>query len=192
MLAVAALALSGPSAYALTTLHRGNTGALPIAGPLAHAFNHGPPFGPGIGVAQPDAGPAPWQAGARNRGCNLLDAGKPAQAVVDKLNDDASSYTWVAATVGSSCASGYQLASGHPVLPVGGFNGSDPSPRQDVFERLIVAGKIHYFIVVDTGDSADLKDPSVHLNNSGLIQRWVESNFLPTKVGGVMLYDLTR
>jgi 4-amino-4-deoxy-L-arabinose transferase-like glycosyltransferase len=193
ILAVAALALSGPLAYALSTLHRGNTGALPIAGPLTHAFSHGPPFGPGIGVAHPDAGPAPWQAGGRNRGCNLLDAGKPAQAVVDKLNDGASSYTWVAATVGSSCASGYQLASGHPVLPVGGFNGSDPSPRQDVFEHLIVAGKIHYFIVVDTGeDSADLKDPSVHLNNSGLIQRWVESNFSPTRVGGVTLYDLTR
>ena len=37
-------------------------------------------------------------------------------------------YTWVAAAVGSNTAAGYQLASEEPVMAIGGFNGSDPSP----------------------------------------------------------------
>ncbi|HZA10339.1 MAG TPA: glycosyl transferase, partial [Mycobacterium sp.] len=135
-------------------------------------------------------GAPPWVPGGLG-GCNLLDAGKPEQAVVDRLTADADSYTWVAATIGSSCASGYQLASGHPVMSVGGFNGSDPSPPQPQFERMVVAGKIHYFIVVGANDDLSENDPSVHLNNSGLIQQWVERNFTPLKFGNVTLYDLT-
>src|SRR4051812_48628017 len=37
-------------------------------------------------------------------------------------------YTWIAAAIGSQSASGYQLATQQAVMPVGGFNGSDPSP----------------------------------------------------------------
>ena len=46
-------------------------------------------------------------------------------------------YTWVAATVGSNNASGYQLATGDPVMAIGGFNGSDPSPTLAQFQQLV-------------------------------------------------------
>ncbi len=55
-------------------------------------------------------------------------------------------YEWVAATLGSDPASGYQLATQKPVMPIGGFNGSDPSPTLAQFEQYVAAGKIHYFI----------------------------------------------
>ncbi len=42
---------------------------------------------------------------------------------------DAHDYTWVAATVGSNNAAGYQLASGAPVMAVGGFNAPIPPRR---------------------------------------------------------------
>ncbi len=187
-----ALGLSGPFAYALTTIHGGNSGALPSAGPPVSFLRHGPPFGRSIGSANPGAGPAPWQAGGRNRGCTLTDAGKPEQAVVDKLKDDADSYTWVAATIGSVCASGYQLAAGHPVMPVGGFNGSDPWPPESEFQRLAVSGKIHYFIVDPNNDDIVSYGGAVHLNNSGVIQQWVQRNFSPIPMADVTLYDLTR
>ena len=45
------------------------------------------------------------------------------------LTADAGDYTWVAATVGSTNAAGYQLATGAPVMAVGGFNGTDPAPE---------------------------------------------------------------
>jgi 4-amino-4-deoxy-L-arabinose transferase-like glycosyltransferase len=195
VVAAALLALVGPTAYVITTVHRPNSGALPSAGPPV-PFGHGP-FGPGgwnrgeRGHGGPPGAFAGWNPGERGHGCNLLDAGKPEQAVVDKLAADADKYTWVAATVGSSCASGYQLASGHPVMPLGGFNGSDPSPPQADFEQMVVAGKIHYFIVAASDEDSGPEDPSTRLNNSGLIQQWVESNFTPTHFGQIALYDLT-
>jgi 4-amino-4-deoxy-L-arabinose transferase-like glycosyltransferase len=189
VLAAAVLALGGPAVYTLTTLERGNTGALPTAGPPMQ-FGQARPLGAGPHGGPASNGRAPWTAGGRG-GCNLLDAGKPEPAVVDKLNKEADSYTWVAATIGSSCASGYQLATGHPVMSVGGFNGSDPSPPQPDFERMVVAGKIHYFIVVGSNDDLSEKDPAERLNNSGLIQQWVEQNFAPLRVSGATIYDLT-
>jgi 4-amino-4-deoxy-L-arabinose transferase-like glycosyltransferase len=186
LLAAAVLALGGPTVYALTTLNRTITGALPTAGP-ALRFNRGPGPHGGPGTYGARGALASWTGG----GCNLLDAGKPDQGVVDKLNEDASAYTWVAATIGSTCASGYQLATGHPVMSVGGFNGSDPAPPRADFERLVVAGKIHYFIVVGSNDDLNANDPGERLNNSGLIEKWVAQNFTPMHVGGVTLYDLT-
>ena len=73
----------------------------------------------------------------------------PDRAIVDLLKADADAYTWVGATVGSVCAAGYQLASGHPVMPIGGFNGTDPAPAPDQFLRLALAKRIHYFIVTN-------------------------------------------
>jgi 4-amino-4-deoxy-L-arabinose transferase-like glycosyltransferase len=190
IVAAVALGLGGPFAYALTTIHRGNSSGLPSAGPQV-LVRHGPPFGRGIGRADPAAGPTPWQAGGHSRGCTLVDAGHPEQAVVDKLKGNADSYTWVAATIGSVCASGYQLAAGHPVMPIGGFNGSDPWPPEAQFQRLAVSGKIHYFIVDPANDSRSY-GAAVHLNNSGVIQQWVERNFAPIPMGPIRLYDLTR
>ena len=196
VVAAAVLALAGPTAYVITTVARGNSGALPSAGPPM-PFGDGRPFGPGgwnpgeRGRGAPPGAPGGWNPGERGHGCNLLDSGKPEPGVVDKLAADADHYTWVAATVGSSCASGYQLASGHPVMPVGGFNGSDPSPPLGDFEKMVVGGRIHYFIVAGPDEDDEYEDLSTRLNNSGLIQQWVERNFTATRVGQIALYDLT-
>ncbi len=55
-------------------------------------------------------------------------------------------FTWAAAVVGSNNAAGYQLASGAPVMAIGGFNGTDPSPTLEQFIRYVDDGQIHYFI----------------------------------------------
>ena len=66
--------------------------------------------------------------------------------MVALLQADADGYTWVAATIGSNNASGYQLATGEPVMAIGGFNGTDPSPTLAQFQQYVAEGKIHYFI----------------------------------------------
>ena len=66
--------------------------------------------------------------------------------LVAALRADADAYTWVAAAVGSNNAAGYQLATGEPVMAIGGFNGSDPSPTLAQFQQYVADGKIHYFI----------------------------------------------
>ena len=120
-------------------------------------------------------------------GCTLLDSGVPDRLLVDLLDTDADRYTWVAATIGSVCAAGYQLASGHSVMPIGGFNGTDPAPAPDAFLRLVLSKRIHYFIVTN----AIHEDQWGHLDTNALIQQWVQRNFTPKRIGRMMVYDLT-
>jgi 4-amino-4-deoxy-L-arabinose transferase-like glycosyltransferase len=102
------------------------------------------------------------------------------------LKANASKYTWVAAAIGSETASGYQLASGEPVMAIGGFNGSDPAPTLAQFEKFVAEGKIHYFIAGSVGT------PNGGSNASSEISSWVSSHYTATTIGGVTLYDLTK
>ncbi|AQT81754.1 hypothetical protein B1R94_24635 [Mycolicibacterium litorale] len=197
MLGLATLvALGGPVAFSVTTVARGNAGALPIAGPvprIATAMTKG--VGPvqraeitaarGPGFLLPAGAPG---GGMHMVGCTLLDSGVPDPRLVGLLDADAARYTWVAATVGSVCAAGYQLASGYPVMAVGGFNGTDPSPTPDRFLRLTLSKRIHYFIVTNPIH----EDRWGHLDTNALIQQWVQRNFTPIQIGRVLVYDLTE
>ena len=86
-----------------------------------------------------EASVAPPLEACRARPC-------PSTALVQTLLAGSDQYEWVAATLGSDPASGYQLATQKPVMPIGGFNGSDPSPTLAQFEQYVAEGKIHYFI----------------------------------------------
>lgn len=196
IVAVAALvAIGGPVAFSITTVVRGNSGAMPIAGPVPRvviAMTKGVPSvqraeihsATGPGFLLPAGAPG---TGMHLTGCTLLDSGVPDTRLVQLLDANADRYTWVAATVGSVCAAGYQLASGHPVMPVGGFNGTDPAPAPDVFLRLTLSKRIHYFIVTNPVH----EDKWGHLDTNALIQQWVQRNFTPMRVGRVLIYDLT-
>ena len=81
----------------------------------------------------------------------LLNGSESTDAITALLQEDADDYTWVAAAVGSNRASGYQLASEEPVMAIGGFNGSDPSPTLAEFQAYVAAGEIHYFIASGGG-----------------------------------------
>jgi hypothetical protein len=91
----------------------------------------------------------------------------------------------VAAAIGSDSAASYQLATQQAVMPIGGFNGSDPSPTLAQFKADVAAGKIHYFIGGSVGAS------NGGSNVSSEITAWVAANFTAKTVGGVTLYDLT-
>ncbi|MDR6170886.1 glycosyltransferase family 39 protein [Curtobacterium sp. SORGH_AS_0776] len=101
------------------------------------------------------------------------------------LLEDADDYTWVAAAIGSNSAATYQLATGASVMPIGGFNGSDPSPTLAEFQADVAAGKIHYFIAGSVGQSNGGSDAASE------ISEWVESTFTASTIGGVTVYDLT-
>ena len=85
-----------------------------------------------------------WPGGGGGGG--FLNSSQSNAALTKTLQADASRYTWAAATVNSNNAAGYQLASGEPVMAIGGFNGTDPSPTLAQFEKYVAEGKIHYFI----------------------------------------------
>ncbi|MBD8540029.1 ArnT family glycosyltransferase [Frigoribacterium sp. CFBP 8751] len=116
---------------------------------------------------------------------SLLGSGSVTDELAAVVGADSDRYTWVAAAVGSNSAAGYQLATGDPVMAVGGFNGSDPSPTLAQFEQYVADGQIHWFVGGTVGQS------NGGSSSSSEIAAWVEANFSSTEVDGVTLYDLT-
>ncbi|TPW77347.1 ArnT family glycosyltransferase [Schumannella soli] len=116
----------------------------------------------------------------------LLGASNVSSEVEALLKKNASAYTWAAATIGSNSAAGYQLATELPVMPIGGFNGSDPSPTLAEFQALVKKGEIHYFIA--SGVSGRSNGGS---DAASAISSWVDENYESTTVDGVTLYDLS-
>ena len=106
------------------------------------------------------------------------------------LDADSADYTWVAATIGANQASGYQLATGDPVMAIGGFNGTDPAPTLAEFQALVADGRVHYFIAGGMGGPGG-GGPGGGSGTSSDISAWVQSSFTSTTVGSVTLYDLT-
>jgi hypothetical protein len=117
----------------------------------------------------------------------LLNGSQVGENVKTLLLKNADSYTWVAATVGANNASSYQLATEKSVMPIGGFNGSDPSPTLAQFKADVAAEKIHYFI-----GGGGLGQASGGSQASSEISAWVTATFTAQTVDGVTLYDLTQ
>ena len=168
-------------------------GAFPPGG-VGAPGSLGIPGGPGVpgGLGMPGAPGTPGANGA-TRGPGgaggmggLLNASMPDAAVVAALTVDAGSYTWVAAAVGSQNAAGLQLGTGLPVMAIGGFNGSDPSPTLAQFQGYVAQGKIHYF--AGAGGSGGQRGGS---QSSNEIATWVASTFRSVTIGSTTLYDLT-
>jgi 4-amino-4-deoxy-L-arabinose transferase-like glycosyltransferase len=121
-------------------------------------------------------------------GGGFLNSSSTSPALTKLLQADASHYTWVAATVNSNSAAGYQLASDDPVMAIGGFNGTDPAPTLSQFEKDVSEGKIHYFI---SGGGAGGFGTGGRGDDATKITSWVESHFTATTVGGTTIYNLT-
>ncbi|MEN9646684.1 MAG: hypothetical protein RL238_3353 [Actinomycetota bacterium] len=149
-----AAALLSPAAYSISTASRSHAGTTPGVGPVA-AYRPG-------GLVD-----------------TLLDAPEVTDEVVELLQRDSDRYTWALATIGANAAAGHQLATGDPVMPIGGFNGTDPWPTLEAFQRLVDDGEVHYFLVTPVGSSSSISE-------------WVTANFSTVEVDGLTFYDLTQ
>jgi 4-amino-4-deoxy-L-arabinose transferase-like glycosyltransferase len=118
----------------------------------------------------------------------LLNGASVTSEAKKLLETDASEYTWVAAAIGAQNAASYQLSTGDPVMAIGGFNGTDPSPTPAQFKKYVEDGKIHYFI--SSGSGGGMGGSSS--GTSSQITSWVEANFKKVTVGSATFYDLTQ
>ncbi|MEU0220037.1 glycosyltransferase family 39 protein [Streptomyces sp. NPDC006265] len=118
----------------------------------------------------------------------LLNGASVGSEAKKLLETDADQYTWAAAAIGAQNAASYQLSTGDPVMAIGGFNGTDPSPTLAQFKKYVADGKIHYFIASGgmggMGGSGD--------GTSSQITSWVEATFKKVTVGSATFYDLTQ
>ncbi|WP_098898749.1 glycosyltransferase family 39 protein [Streptomyces sp. st77] len=166
----------------------------------------GMPALPGGGTAPGGTGTVPgFGEGMRGGGggggmgglLNGATVDAEAKALLTKGADD---YTWVAAAVGAQNAASYQLATGEPVMAIGGFNGSDPSPTLAQFKKYVAEGKIHYFVSGGgmgggTGGEGGGRTGGGGMGGSGTSSRissWVTENFTEVTVGSATFYDLTQ
>ncbi|MFD6654466.1 ArnT family glycosyltransferase [Streptomyces parvus] len=166
----------------------------------------GMPALPGGGTAPGGTGTVPgFGEGMRGGGggggmgglLNGATVDAEAKALLAKGADD---YTWVAAAVGAQNAASYQLATGDPVMAIGGFNGSDPSPTLAQFKKYVAEGKIHYFVSGGgmgggTGGEGGGRTGGGGMGGSGTSSRissWVTENFTEVTVGSATFYDLTQ
>jgi len=109
-----------------------------------------------------------------------------ASALTRLLTNGAAGYRWAAATVGAESAAPLQLASGKPVMAIGGFNGTDATPTLAQFERLVAAGGIHYFVGANQASFGGGSGPAAQ------ITAWVRAHFTAETVGGVTVYNLAH
>ncbi|MGX7759762.1 ArnT family glycosyltransferase [Streptomyces angustmyceticus] len=123
----------------------------------------------------------------------LLNGSKVSAKAEALLEKDADHYTWAAAAIGSQNAASYQLATEKPVMAIGGFNGSDPSPTLAQFKKDVAEGQIHYFIAGGQGGpGGGHGGPGGGRGGSSKITSWVEKTFEKVTVGSATIYDLTR
>jgi 4-amino-4-deoxy-L-arabinose transferase-like glycosyltransferase len=215
---VAGTLLLAPTAYSLQTAATAHTGALPTAGPASTAGfggtgGGGRPGGtgrpPGAGGTAPNfGGTAPTTGGGTRprfggngggtRGTpggagggapgGLGGASTVSSALTTTLTSNAGDYEWVAATVSANNAASLELASAEPVMSLGGFNGTDPAITLAQFEKLVAAGRIHYFVADAQGF---IGSTAANTSTAYAIQHWVEQHYAARTIGGTTVYDLT-
>jgi 4-amino-4-deoxy-L-arabinose transferase-like glycosyltransferase len=208
---VAVLALVGTvgasTAYAAVTAATPHSGSIVTAGPNT---GMGGPGGPGGGAAR--AGGARGGQADRMRGMGGPEAEQASPEIVALLQGAGT--RWAAATTGAMNQAGLQLASGVPVMPIGGFVGSDPAPTLAQFQADVAAGQVRYF-VVGGGPGGMAGGPGgapgasstpgaggapgaggmggpMSRGTSGEITSWVTGHFAESEVGGHTVYDLSR
>ncbi len=142
----------------------------------------------------------------------LLNGAQVSSELAALLKQDAGQYTWAAAAVGSQNQASYQLATGEPVMALGGFNGTDPSLTLSAFQDYVSQGKVHYFIGGGGGMGGGMGAGTATQEAAGTagaagttgapggmggssesneIATWVASHFTAKTVGSATVYDLT-
>lgn len=111
----------------------------------------------------------------------------PAASITQLLRQTNDRQTWAAATYSAQNAALYQLESGRPVIPLGGWLGTDPAPTAAQFKALVEQGRIGYFIwQPDLLERNELSPETIEISH------WVQDNFEETSIDGHRIYDLRR
>jgi len=103
--------------------------------------------------------------------------------LIKYLEENRQGSKYLLVTFGAQSAATFITATGEPVLPIGGFDGQDPTPTLEQFKKMVAQGKVRY--VLDSwqptrrsggnnvGGSSTLAQ---QVNTSSKIAEWVKSN----------------
>lgn len=162
------------------------TGGFPGGGMPGGGQNQQGQQGQRGGMPGGQTGDGGGMAGGGGMG-GLLNGATVSDEAKELLEKNSGDYTWAAAAIGAQNAASYQLSTGDPVMAIGGFNGSDPSPTLAEFKQYVADGKVHYFIA--GGGMGGGNDSS---GTASQISEWVQENFKEVTAGSSTFYDLTQ
>ena len=194
-----ALLLVGPATWVGVSLANGAGGGLPTAGPsatltqrgtLGGAVNNGngpqgfDGFPRGFRGGNPPAFGGPGaDGGFGDPGANNGSGASPAtvggqtlqvdQQLLTYLEAHRGSATYLFATASSQTASPYIIASGQPVMALGGFNGSDQILSLSQLQALVRAGTVRYFLLDGGGFGGPFGGAD---GGNAQLTQWVQSS----------------
>ena len=172
----------------------------PVAGPsnVMGTFGgggFGANGGPGLGgTSTGNVGPGGVNAFGTNAGTTQL---------IEYLKQHRGAAKYLVAMFGTMTAAPYITASGEAIVPIGGFDGSDPSPTLKQLKSWIANGDLKYFLVDSksggfgggpsigsrsTGGPGGSSATSVGQSNSTAIRSWVTSTCTLSDYAGGGLY----
>ena len=173
-----------PAIWAIDVRNHANS-INPIAGPISAEGSRSAMgmFGRGPGGFQPGSGRGQQRPVNNNFSQNfpqqLPNSGRQgfqpfgAQAnseLISYLEKNRNGAKYLLATFGAQAAASFITTTGEPVLPIGGFDGQDPTPTLDEFKAMIKNGELRYVQV-----GGGMGGPG---NNEGSseISTWVTAN----------------
>ena len=161
-----ALLLVGPTVWTGVSLASGAGGTLPAAGPTASVSQGGfggpggnpagrgfggPPSGgfggPRSGTFTPPTGAGAGQGGGLTSGTASNNGLQVDSQLISYLEAHQGSAKYLFATISSQTAAPYIIATGEPVMTLGGFSGSDQILTLAQLKTLIVEGQVKYFML---------------------------------------------
>ncbi len=177
-----AASLLAPAAYAASTMNSAISGGDPHPGPGAASG-----FGArgGFGGAAPGGAPGAGPGGSFDGGG---DGNSADSALVDYLVANRGAATWIVAVSGSGQAGAIELATGLPVMAMGGFTGSDPWPTLGALQAYVRSGQLRYVIV---GGADGFGGRGFGGAASSSVSTWVTSSCSAVTINGssTSLYD---
>jgi 4-amino-4-deoxy-L-arabinose transferase-like glycosyltransferase len=186
--------LIAPAAYAVDTTGTAYGGGDPHPGPGTTstmggfggggAGSAGSPavgFDGGFGGAQPAAGGVPAAGGLSGDGGGI-GGNSSDTALLQYLVTNKGTAKWIVAADSSQEAGSIEIATGFPVMAMGGFTGSDPTPTLDELKSYIAAGELRF--VIASGSTGGFG------GGSSSVSSWVVSTCTAVSYGGTAsLYD---
>jgi 4-amino-4-deoxy-L-arabinose transferase-like glycosyltransferase len=136
-----ACVLAAPTAYSLSTVSHSVTGSFATAGPSSATQIAG---GPGSGFG---GGPGGFGGASSGVQTAVQTGVATTSSLVSYLLANKGSAEYLVAVQGAQSAEPFILATGEPVIAMGGFNGSDPSPTLAQFQQLVTEKRVRYVLV---------------------------------------------
>jgi 4-amino-4-deoxy-L-arabinose transferase-like glycosyltransferase len=104
------------------------------------------------------------------------------QALIAYLKANRGDSKYLVAVFGAQAAAPIITATGESVLPIGGFDGSDPAPTLEQFKKMVAAGEVKYVLSGGNGavggPGGGMSGSSSTTSISAEIQSWVTAHFI--------------